>query len=225
MLRKAKKRGFPTILARWQEQESYITSLKDHDIGEQEVIIYDRLPLERYYYAATKAERMRYSANWVLTLSAEGKQPPRQQRPDYEEAKRECQRLQDEFMAAKEQLCTPIHASKQRRQNPNQQFQGSVSRRCICSNVLQSFQDLADVVTAIKTYRSVKVLPWKVTAGPVAVSTAVGQDERGRKGGSWSRCWRGFLRRDGKGCVLTLQALMKGTWDRRTAFFLCQDVG
>ena len=53
-------------------QESYITSLKDHDIGEQEVIIYDRLSLERHYYAATKAERMRYSANWVLTLNAEG---------------------------------------------------------------------------------------------------------------------------------------------------------
>ena len=30
--------------------------------------------------------------------------------------------------------------------------------RCICSNVLQSFQDLADVVTAIKTHRSVKVM-------------------------------------------------------------------
>ena len=31
-------------------------------------------------------------------------------------------------------------------------------RRCICSNVLQSFQDLADVVTSIKTHGSVKVI-------------------------------------------------------------------
>ena len=46
-------------------------------------------------------------------------------RPDYEEAKRECQRLQDEFMSAKGKLFTPIHAIKQRRQNLNQQFQGS----------------------------------------------------------------------------------------------------
>ena len=115
MLRKAKKRGFPTILARWQEQESYRSSLKDHDIGEQEVIIYDRHALERHYYTATKNERMRYSQNWVLTLNAEGKQPPRQLRPDYEEAKRECQRLQDEFMAAEGQLFTLIHASEQRR--------------------------------------------------------------------------------------------------------------
>ena len=38
---------------------------------------------------------------------------------------RECQRLQDEFMAETKQLCTPIHPSKQRRQNSNQQFEGS----------------------------------------------------------------------------------------------------
>ena len=31
-------------------------------------------------------------------------------------------------------------------------------RRCICFNVLQSFQDLADIVTAIKTHGSVKVI-------------------------------------------------------------------
>ena len=131
MLRKAKKRGFPAILARWQEQESYRSSLKDHDIGEEEVIIYDRLALERHDYTATKAERMRHSQNWVLTLNAEKKQPPRQLRPDYEEAKRECQRLQDEIMAAKGQLFTPIHARKQRRQNPNQQFQGSEEHDCV----------------------------------------------------------------------------------------------
>ena len=43
MLRQAKKRGFSTILARWQEQESYRSSLKDHDIGEQEAITIDLL--------------------------------------------------------------------------------------------------------------------------------------------------------------------------------------
>ena len=125
MFRKPKKGGFPTFLARGQEQESYRSPLKDHDIGEQEVITSDRVASERHDCTATKAERMRYSQNWVLTLNSEGKQPPRQLRPDYEEAKRECQRLQDEFMAAKGQLFTPIHASKQRRQNPNQQFPGS----------------------------------------------------------------------------------------------------
>ena len=69
--KKAKKIGFPTILARKQEQQSYRSSLKDHDTGEQEVIIYDRHALERHDYTATKAERKRYSENWVLTLNAE----------------------------------------------------------------------------------------------------------------------------------------------------------
>ena len=112
MLRKAKKRGFPTILVRCQEQESYISSLKDLDIGEQEVIIYDRLDLERHDKTATKAERMRYSQNWVLTLNAEGKQPPRQLRQDYEEAKRKCQRRQDEFVSW-QQKGSSLHRSTQ----------------------------------------------------------------------------------------------------------------
>ena len=82
---------------------------QDHDIGEQEVIIYDRLALERHDYAATKAERMRYSENWVLTPNAEGKHSPRQLLPDYEEAKRECQRLQDEFMEANSHPSTQVN--------------------------------------------------------------------------------------------------------------------
>ena len=118
------RRKNPTILARWQQpQESHQSSLKDYDVGEKEIIIYDQLSLERHDFSATKAERIRYSQKWVLSLNAEGKQPPRQQRPDYEEAKRECQRLQDKHMAETKQLYTPIHTSKQRRQNPNQLFE------------------------------------------------------------------------------------------------------
>ena len=39
--------------------------------------------------------------------------------------KRECQRLQDDYMAETKQLYKPSHPSKQMRQNPNQQFEGS----------------------------------------------------------------------------------------------------
>ena len=67
MLWKAKKKGFPTILARWQEQESYRSLLKNSDTGEKEVIIYDQLDLERHDFSATKAERIRYSQKWVLS--------------------------------------------------------------------------------------------------------------------------------------------------------------
>ena len=49
------------VFAKWQEQESHRSSLKDSDFGEKEVIIYDQLALERHDYTATKAERIRYS--------------------------------------------------------------------------------------------------------------------------------------------------------------------
>ena len=52
-------------------------------------------------------------------------QLPRQQRPGHAAAKRECQRLQDEYKAETKQLYKPIHPSKQLRQNPNQQCEWS----------------------------------------------------------------------------------------------------
>ena len=110
MLRKQRREVFRQFSPDGKNKESYRSSLKDHDFGVQQVIIYDRLALERHDYTATQAERMRYSEHFVLTPNAEGTQPPRQLCPDYEEAKRECQRLQDEFMAAKGPLFTPIHA-------------------------------------------------------------------------------------------------------------------
>ena len=48
----------------------------------------------------------------------------RLQKEDYN-VSRKCQRLQDKHVAETKQLFSPIHPSKQRRQNPNQQFQGS----------------------------------------------------------------------------------------------------
>ena len=72
-----------------------------------------------------KAERMQNSKHRVISINAEGPQLPRQQRPDYASAKRECQRLQDVDMGETKQLYKPIHPSKQMRQNPNQQFEGS----------------------------------------------------------------------------------------------------
>ena len=65
MLRRAKN-GFRTILARWHQQESYRSSLKDSDIGEK-VMIYDQLALERHDHTATKAERKKLS-KCVLSL-------------------------------------------------------------------------------------------------------------------------------------------------------------
>ena len=51
MLRKAgqKKHGnHPTILSRWYEQEGYRKSLTEHNIGEKEIMHFDRIAFERH---------------------------------------------------------------------------------------------------------------------------------------------------------------------------------
>ena len=103
MLRKAKK-NHPAILSRWKADEEYRISFGLIDIGEKEIMLYDQIALEKHDYTATKAERIRNSQYWVLSKNAEGPQLPRQQRPDYEAAKRGCQRLQDAYMAETKQL-------------------------------------------------------------------------------------------------------------------------
>ena len=128
MLRKAKHKTnghHLSILSRWKAQKNYRTSLAKHNFGEKEIMLYDQVALENHDYTATKAERIQNSKHWVLSKNAEGSHLLRQKRPDYAAAKRECQRQQDEFMAETKQLYKPIHPSKQMRQNPNQQFEGS----------------------------------------------------------------------------------------------------
>ena len=40
MLRKAKRKNYPTILSRWKAEQSYRSSLEENDIGEKEIILY-----------------------------------------------------------------------------------------------------------------------------------------------------------------------------------------
>ena len=123
---KNKKNGnHPRSLSRWRADEEYRKSLGFIGIGEKEIMLHDQIALEGHDCSATKSERIQNSKHWALSINAEGLQLPRQQRSDYAAAKRECPRLQDEYMAETKQLYTPIHPSKQRRQNPNQQFEGS----------------------------------------------------------------------------------------------------
>ena len=61
MLKKARQEkhgSHPTILSRWQEQEGYRRSLAELNIGEKEIMLYDRIALERHDYTATRAERL-----------------------------------------------------------------------------------------------------------------------------------------------------------------------
>ena len=61
MLTKARqeKHGrHPAILSRWYAQEGYRKSLAEHNTWEKEIMLYDKIALERHHYTATKAERI-----------------------------------------------------------------------------------------------------------------------------------------------------------------------
>ena len=77
MLKKARqdKHGHHlAILSRWYAQEGYRMPSAEHNIGEPEIMHYDRIALERRRYTATKAERIQNTKHWVLCLNADGPQ-------------------------------------------------------------------------------------------------------------------------------------------------------
>ena len=72
--------------------------------------------LGNHSHVATKAERLRNSEHWILTLKQEGAQQPLHQRLDFAQAKRECKRLHDEYLARTQQEYRTIPRSQQVRQ-------------------------------------------------------------------------------------------------------------
>ena len=62
-------------------------------------MLFDRIALPNHSYVATGAERIRNSEYWILKLNQDGAQQPLNQRTDFAQAKRECKRLHDEYMA------------------------------------------------------------------------------------------------------------------------------
>ena len=57
-------------------QEKYRDSLAKHNIGEKEVMFFDRIALERHDNAATRAELLQIAKHWILRLNADGLQMP-----------------------------------------------------------------------------------------------------------------------------------------------------
>ena len=92
--RQPKLGSHPTILERWYAQERYRDSLAKHNVGEKEIMFFDRIALERHYYTATRAERLQNAQNWVLRLNADGPQKPLRQRP-----LKQCLKMQDAHLA------------------------------------------------------------------------------------------------------------------------------
>ena len=74
--RQSKHGNHPTILSRWYDQEEYRKSLAEHKLREKEVMLFDRIALERHDYTATRAERLQNAKHWILRLNADEPQKP-----------------------------------------------------------------------------------------------------------------------------------------------------
>ena len=125
MLKKARqgKHGnHPTIFLRWYEQQGYRKSLAEHNIGEKEVMLFDRIALERHDFSATKAERLQNAIHRILRLNADGPQKPLRQRPEFAVASKQCLKMQDAHLAETRQSLRPIRPEHQQRQPEDQEF-------------------------------------------------------------------------------------------------------
>ena len=72
--RQPKHGSHPTILARWYAQERYRDSLAKRNIGEKEIMLFDRITLERHDSTATRAERLQNAKHRILRLNVDGPQ-------------------------------------------------------------------------------------------------------------------------------------------------------
>ena len=69
--RQGKHGSHPTILSRWYEQEQHRKSLAEHNIGEKEIMLFDRKALERHDFSAKRFEQLQNAKHWILRLNAD----------------------------------------------------------------------------------------------------------------------------------------------------------
>ena len=133
MLKKARQEkhgSHPTILSRWYEQEGYRRSLAEPNIGEKEVMLYDRIALARHDFSATRAERPQNAKHWVLRLNADGPRKPLRQRQEFADALRQCLKMKDPHLAETQQSLRLIRPEHQQLQREDQQFEGGENFDC-----------------------------------------------------------------------------------------------
>ena len=126
MLKKARQQkhgSHPTILAKWYAQERYRDSLAKHNIGEKEIMFFDRIALERHDCTATRAERLENAKHWILRLNAGGPQRPLRQRPEFAGALKQCLKMQDAHLAETQQPLRPMRPEHQQRPREDQQLE------------------------------------------------------------------------------------------------------
>ena len=122
--RQSKRGNHPTILSKWYDQEEYRKSLAEHKIREKEVMLFDRIALERHDYTATRAGRLQNAKHWILRLNADEPQKPLRQRPEFAVALKQSLEMQDAHLTETQQSLRPIRPEHQRRQGEDQQFEG-----------------------------------------------------------------------------------------------------
>ena len=127
MLKKARQTihgSHQTILSRWYDQEGYGDSLAKRNIGEKEVMLFDRIALERHDFSATRAERLQNAKHWILRLTADGPKMLLRQRPEFAVALKQFLQMQDAHLAGSQHPLRPIRPEHQQRQRQGQQFDG-----------------------------------------------------------------------------------------------------
>ena len=127
MLKKARQQkhgSHRTIPARWYAQEGYRKSLVEPNIGEKEVMFFDRIAFERHDNAATRAERLQIAKHWILRLNADGPLISLRQRPEIAVAFKQCLQMQDAHLVETQHSLRPIRPEHQQRQRQDQHFEG-----------------------------------------------------------------------------------------------------
>ena len=89
----------------------------------KEVMLFDRIALQRQDYTATKAERLQNAKHWILRLNGDGPQKPLRQRPELAAALKQCLDMQDAHLAEKRQSLRPIRPEHEQRQREDQQLE------------------------------------------------------------------------------------------------------
>ena len=120
---------FCTISMSWLQCLSEIgiihcSSLAEHNIGEKEVMLFDRIALERHDFSVARAERLQNAKHWLLRLNADGPQKLLRQRPEFAAASKQCLKMQDVRLAQTRQSLRQIRPQHQQRQREDPQFEG-----------------------------------------------------------------------------------------------------
>ena len=130
VLQKAKQPkhgGHKTILERWRKDDKYRNSSTSGGWTEEHIKEYDAIALQKQTHIASRTEGRRISQNWVLKDNRQGgQQIPRDQQPDFAQAKKITKRLHDENL--KETQTDHVRFTRDQQeflcQSTGQEFQG-----------------------------------------------------------------------------------------------------